>query len=1097
MITGKRKYQLKSMEPKIQKKPLYESPLKAEMVKLKLLDLHPMKAGMVKLKLPNLHLMKMLVSSVTAVQELRKKSYKRLGQHVHHLSLEHRRIARLEERLAALEKREPSPEPEIKVVSPARQPAIPSLNLVKWVEFKELSNKKRDLHHAIDVLVGDPVLFHQRQKYLSLAARPELTKTSANEVTDLAVKGFPERIRINSIPLLRILRNVTANNFDDDLERPLVILRPYKPLLYHFQELKEKLMELQNRWGVLPEELGAKDEKSSDDSAIGEKKDKNIVDTTKADVEESNQEEIKDAQQEEKEEVNLHETAEARDDLHCLLKFLERCQQHLESRLDSKRPRVQFQDLWHLFKPGTFVYTKKGPQLLWRVLQTTGGRSYLSTSIDEPTKWANMIKESPFTLDCYHLDYDGKEFGPIQRSFGIPPFEGWRDITSLDIFPVRYLEKSAEILKELTVRGESFMKASGVRHMYCKGRTLVLTPAGQPIIGVKHPEDIDSAVMIDFDRAFQFNPDWRPLMGFEDPTEQDSRETREMTLHELVTCGERGNCTDKLCCMNDNIVKDYSWDRQRMNDFFDEREKAASDRATDGSQLPTNKVLGEELKLLPNRVFGFVLRNRNWASMRMDQISEVEKDASGLSRLELPSGHERIINGLVKTHFKKREEMTSGNEDFSLDPVRAKGRLFLSLEDQFFAANGACRKRLIILLHGAPGVGKTSTAECVAVANAKPLFPITCGDLGMAPKDVESNLELNFQLAQSWGCVLLLDEADVFLAERLKPDVTRNALVSVFLRALEYYTGVLFLTTNRVGTLDEAFKSRIHMSLLYPALDFYQTTAIWTKHLKYLMHHRPDLVVDETDIMDFAKAQFMEQVNRHKIGWNGRQIRNALQTAIALADFESNELSTDKSNPVRPVLKRESFQRVAKTAFEFDEYLKKTLQQSLTDYTNSQHWRTDTYGGPLNPSIQTNGTTPDWGSTHAQPQGPQWPGMANTTPVPNNIPGYGGMNPNFASNPPMQAGYNQAFPGQNSMGNVGQGVGQPNMGMQSFGQMATGPNVQGRHGQGPQGLMTPTIPTGQGQMSMPPNVQMRQDQASAMPNMQSPPGHTANVNAIP
>ena len=52
------------------------------------------------------------------------------------------------------------------------------------------------------------------------------------------------------------------------------------------------------------------------------------------------------------------------------------------------------------------------------------------------------------------------------------------------------------------------------------------------------------------------------------------------------------------------------------------------------------------------------------------------------------------------------------------------------------------------------------------------------GDLGMDPSDVESNLELNFQLAQSWGCVLLLDEADVFLAERLKPDVKRNALVS-------------------------------------------------------------------------------------------------------------------------------------------------------------------------------------------------------------------------------------------------------------------------------------------------------------------------------
>lgn len=42
--------------------------------------------------------------------------------------------------------------------------------------------------------------------------------------------------------------------------------------------------------------------------------------------------------------------------------------------------------------------------------------------------------------------------------------------------------------------------------------------------------------------------------------------------------------------------------------------------------------------------------------------------------------------------------------------------------------------------------------------------------------------------------------------------------MTVFLRILEYYNGVLFLTTNRVGTLDDAFKSHIHMSLYYPVL---------------------------------------------------------------------------------------------------------------------------------------------------------------------------------------------------------------------------------------------------------------------------------------
>jgi hypothetical protein len=56
------------------------------------------------------------------------------------------------------------------------------------------------------------------------------------------------------------------------------------------------------------------------------------------------------------------------------------------------------------------------------------------------------------------------------------------------------------------------------------------------------------------------------------------------------------------------------------------------------------------------------------------------------------------------------------------------------------------------------------------------LLPI--GDLGTTAKDVESALETNFALANRWGCVLLLDEADVFLAQRTKEDFKRNGLVA-------------------------------------------------------------------------------------------------------------------------------------------------------------------------------------------------------------------------------------------------------------------------------------------------------------------------------
>ena len=68
--------------------------------------------------------------------------------------------------------------------------------------------------------------------------------------------------------------------------------------------------------------------------------------------------------------------------------------------------------------------------------------------------------------------------------------------------------------------------------------------------------------------------------------------------------------------------------------------------------------------------------------------------------------------------------------------------------------------------------------RCRVSYTGRPLFPVTCGDIGDTAKDVESNLDRCFQLAHKWGCVLLLDEADVFLARRDKQDLKRNALVS-------------------------------------------------------------------------------------------------------------------------------------------------------------------------------------------------------------------------------------------------------------------------------------------------------------------------------
>lgn len=83
---------------------------------------------------------------------------------------------------------------------------------------------------------------------------------------------------------------------------------------------------------------------------------------------------------------------------------------------------------------------------------------------------------------------------------------------------------------------------------------------------------------------------------------------------------------------------------------------------------------------------------------------------------------------------------------------------------------------------------------------------------------MEPILRKVFKIASRWRVLLLLDEADVFLSQRSdNPQI--NALVSVFLRELEQYDGILFLTINRLQVFDEAVFSRVHLALNYEVLE--------------------------------------------------------------------------------------------------------------------------------------------------------------------------------------------------------------------------------------------------------------------------------------
>ncbi|KAK6349363.1 hypothetical protein TWF730_010110 [Orbilia blumenaviensis] len=292
----------------------------------------------------------------------------------------------------------------------------------------------------------------------------------------------------------------------------------------------------------------------------------------------------------------------------------------------------------------------------------------------------------------------------------------------------------------------------------------------------------------------------------------------------------------------------------------------------DDSPLEENQML-----IFPPTIFGFHVLEKKWYNLRVDNIRDVAWNKAAFDSLVVDENTKLLIVALVSNKIAA---------DAGTDLMNNKG-------------NG-----LIILLHGAPGTGKTLTAGSVAEHAEKPLYRVTTGDIGTDPEAVEKYLTSVLYLGKIWGCVVLLDEADVFLEERTLSDLQRNALVSVFLRVLEYYDGILILTSNRVGTFDSAFKSRIQLAIHYDNLDRDQRVKIWKSFIKRL----EDVAFDDIDTDELNQEKNIRKLAAHKL--NGRQIRNNITTARQLALYKKEPMSMSHLETVMQVSNK------------FDDYLR-------------------------------------------------------------------------------------------------------------------------------------------------------------------------------
>ncbi|KAK0255030.1 hypothetical protein LTR91_011465 [Friedmanniomyces endolithicus] len=562
----------------------------------------------------------------------------------------------------------------------------------------------------------------------------------------------------------------------------------------------------------------------------------------------------------------------------------------IDSATDLKSQGVMtYEHLWTLFQPGSLVFSKQQSQD--RIFRLHGSR-YGQDRNGNPVYW----------LTCQYVDYDGTRWGTNKLNVCIPAYEGTRPITSLQTQPLDFHGDKTALIERLIERGGKVETLAGSHYRAYNG---VGWRMGN--MNVKEKYTVKGRVVIDTYGWNRFNPN---MSVYVTALHVKDVPAAAGTGGGALAVGEYGG--------EDEYDDGFDSDDGGMpvDGFFADEEDEDNKRVT----------LSDEQKMICTPlVRGYALKEKLWLNFFVNAVQDIDFSSRAFDSLVLPRNQKELILGFTATQQSYRSQFD--------DVIEGKGR------------------GIILLLCGPPGVGKTLTAESVAEEMKVPLYMMSAGDLGLDPRHVEAKLQGILDMCTRWNAILLLDEADVFLEERSLHELERNKLVSIFLRVLEYYEGIMFLTTNRVQTFDAAFQSRIHISLNYQELDTKSRKTVWKNFLtqhdlaqisardrppKALFsaaktkpitngHHNPaspdaaeQLDGPTAEVATADKEKSEAEALHHKrtlpheiterdlsrlcdMSMNGRQIKNILKTAQLLASKRGEGLSYEHVKTVMEV----------------------------------------------------------------------------------------------------------------------------------------------------------------------------------------------------
>ncbi|KAL8726609.1 MAG: hypothetical protein Q9166_006644 [cf. Caloplaca sp. 2 TL-2023] len=528
-----------------------------------------------------------------------------------------------------------------------------------------------------------------------------------------------------------------------------------------------------------------------------------------------------------------------------ILDFLENeCQDVVkaQSELDNFNTSsvIKYEFTWLLYVPGTVVFSKENGEYEAFVVESIRGCQRHQPSYN------SRFTHSTTEITCWSINYDGEVFGRVWSTHYIAPFEGFKEISSLDLIPEAFILDKESVRASLVERVRQFWALQGQCFREYTGEVWSSQMNEDPIrVMVDHltyQRRMNWPIEIDRKRgpANAQSKNWR-----ENRFSRDRKERRES--YYSPTPPPRP-------LRQHHIIRAHGDDRDLSpsGDFRDpnhDQHEEAYERV-DCDRPP--QAVNACFKKYDSMESTDIACMTKYGKLNVTQLQPVNFRKNAWERLVLDDEYKDIVQAMVSSYVDK----TAGIDDL-------------------IAGKGA---GLVTLLHGPPGTGKTLTAECVAESFGKPLYQVTCGEIGTHSRKLEERLGEIFDDAVTWGAILVLDEADVFLQERDYENLERNALVSIFLRTLEYFNGILFLTTNRVGTFDQAFQSRIHITLGLPILDQPRRTEVWTIFLHELAKSQKLTSSQLAELQSQAVSTWSRQ------SLNGRQIRNSVRTALLVAE---------------------------------------------------------------------------------------------------------------------------------------------------------------------------------------------------------------------